>query len=173
LRTWVDLSRGLYNSLDDFYKFRPDLRGYATTVKRFTFAGRASFGTMESFGSHGNIPEDQLFYLGGTSTVRGFDENLFITNADNDPVGGRLIAVGNAETRIDLGSNFEFSLFYDVGYLDKTYCCSQADNVRDSVGAGLRYVTPVGAVGLVYGHKLDPEPDESRGRLHFSIGYTF
>lgn len=173
MRCWVDLSRGIDNTLDDFYKYRVDLRGYTTPVRRLTLAGRGSFGAIEPYGSNGEIPEDQLFYLGGTSSVRGFDENLFLTDANDDPVGGRLMAVGNAETRIKLGSNFELSLFCDAGYLNKTYIHSRMSSVRYSTGIGLRYVTPVGAVGLVYGHKLDPEPDESSGRLHFSIGYTF
>lgn len=82
------------------------------------------------------------------------------------------MAVGNVETRIDLGSNYEFSLFSDIGYLDETSGWDGSNKVRYSAGIGFRYVTPVGAVGLTYGRKLNPEPDESAGRLHFSIGYT-
>jgi outer membrane protein insertion porin family len=173
MRCWVDLSRGIDNTLDDFFKYRIDLRGYTTPVRRLTIAGRGGFGAIEPYGSNGEIPKDQLFYLGGTSSVRGFDENLFLMDANDDPVGGRLMAVGNAETRIELGLNFELSLFCDVGYLNKTYLRSPMSSVRYSTGIGLRYATPVGAVGLVYGHKLNPEPDEGAGRLHFSIGYTF
>ena len=113
----LDLSSGLENSLDDFYKYRSDLRGYITPISRLTFAGRGSFGKLETYGDKGNVPDDQLFFLGGTASVRGFDENLFLTDSDGDPVGGRLMAMGNAEARIDLGSNFEFSIFYDIGYL--------------------------------------------------------
>jgi outer membrane protein insertion porin family len=169
----VGMSRGIENSLDNFYKYRTDLRYYVTPFKRLTLAGRGSLGMIEPYGSDGTIPEDQLFFLGGTTTVRGFDENLFLFDAEDDPVGGRQMAVGNAEARIALGSNFEFSVFYDIGYLDNTSGYDTSSNVRDSAGIGLRYVTPVGAIGLTYGHKLNPDPDESSGRLHFSIGYTF
>ena len=169
----LDLSSGLENSLDDFYKYRSDLRGYITPISRLTFAGRGSFGKLETYGDKGNVPDDQLFFLGGTASVRGFDENLFLTDSDGDPVGGRLMAMGNAEARIDLGSNYEFSIFYDIGYLDETSDWEGSNKVRYSAGIGFRYVTPIGAVGLTYGHKLNPEPDESAGRLHFSIGYTF
>jgi outer membrane protein insertion porin family len=169
----VDLSRGLENSLDDFYKYHSDLRGYATPVGRLTLAGRGRIGKIDPYGSKGGVPEDQLFFLGGTSTVRGFDENLLLVDADDEPVGGRLMTLGNAEARIDLGFNFEFSFFFDIGYLEETSDRETSDQVRYATGVGLRYVTPVGAVGLTYGHKLNPEPDESPGRLHFSIGYTF
>jgi outer membrane protein insertion porin family len=48
-----------------------------------------------------------------------------------------------------------------------------SESFRDSVGIGLRYMTPVGPIGFMYGHKLDPEPHESPGSFHFSMGYTF
>jgi outer membrane protein insertion porin family len=171
--TGIDLSRGIENSLDDFYKYHSDLRGYTTPFNRLTLAGRGRIGKVDPYGYHSDLPDDQLFYLGGTSTVRGFDENLLLFDADNDPVGGRFMALGNAEARMALGLNFEFSVFYDIGYLNNTSGYDTSNNVRDAVGVGFRYVTPVGAIGLTYGHKLDPDPNESPGRLHFSIGYTF
>ena len=169
----VDLSKGIENSLDDFYKYRFELRGFTTPIRRITFAGKGSFGDINPYGSAGVVPQDQLFFLGGTASVRGFDQNLFLYDSENNPVGGEMAAVASAETRVDLGRNFELSFFYDVGYLNDTSGLEVTDNVRDSVGAGLRYVTPIGAIGLLYGHKLDPRPEESRGRFHFSIGYTF
>ena len=165
--------KGIENSLDDFYKTRFDLRAYVTPINRLTFAGRGSVGKINPYGSKGRIPDDQLFFLGGTTTVRGFDENQLLTDYDNDPVGGKLMFLGNAETRIDLGSNFELSFFYDIGNLGKTSGDERSDKIRSSTGVGLRYVTPVGAVGLVYGYKINPEPYESSGKFHFSIGYTF
>ncbi|MEN8244061.1 MAG: POTRA domain-containing protein [Thermodesulfobacteriota bacterium] len=169
----VDLSKGIENSFDDFYKYRFELRGFTTPFKRLTFAGRGSFGDIDPYGSAGVVPQDQLFFLGGTASVRGFDENLFLYDSENNPVGGEMAAVASAEARVDLGRNFEFSLFYDVGYLNDTSGLEVTDNVRDSVGAGLRYVTPIGAIGVLYGHKLDPRLEEDKGRIHFSVGYTF
>ena len=159
--------------MDDFYKYRFEFRGFTTPFRRLTFAGRGSFGNIDPYGSSGVVPQDQLFFLGGTATVRGFDQNLFLYDRENDPVGGEMAAVANVEARVDLGRNLEISLFYDLGYLNETSGLEVPDNVRDSVGAGLRYVTPVGAIGVLYGRKLDPQPGESRGRWHFSVGYTF
>ena len=78
----VDLSAGIENSLDDFYTYRTDMRGYITPLSRLTFAGRGSIGKIESYSANSNIPDDALFYLGGTSSVRGFDENLLLINPD-------------------------------------------------------------------------------------------
>lgn len=169
----VGVSKGVKDSSDNFFKPRSDLRAYVTPLDRLTLAGRGSVGKIIPYGSKSKISDDQLFYLGGTTSVRGFKENEFLVDHDDDPVGGKRMLLGNAEARIDLGSNFELSFFYDLGYLGDTRDKERSGNVRSSAGIGFRYVTPVGAVGLAYGHKLNPQSYESTGRFHFSIGYTF
>ena len=88
-------------------------------------------------------------------------------------MGGRLELLGNIEVRYDLGSNFEISVFYDLGTIRDTEIDEGYDDLRSSVGVGLSYITPVGPISLMYGHKLDRKEGESSGRIHFSIGYTF
>jgi outer membrane protein insertion porin family len=169
----VDASKGVRNSLDDFFKYRYDIRLYTTPLDRLTFAWLGRAGYIDPFGLAERIPDDQLFYLGGTSDVRGFKENMLRIDPGGSPAGGRSMVAGSVEARIDLGRNVEFTLFYDVGYVSSTYVESVSNDTRSSVGAGLRYITPVGPIGFLYGIKLEPEADESPGRIHFSIGYTF
>ena len=81
---------------------------------------------------------------------------------------------GNMEARIDLGGNFELPLFYDIGRIGKALVDHEtADKLRSSVGIGLRYITPIGPIGILYGRKRDPVDGESSGEFHFAIGYTF
>ena len=169
----IDVSKGISSSLDDFLKYRYDIRYYLTPLSRLTLAWLGRAGYIDPYGETERIPDDQLFYLGGTSSIRGFDENLLSFDAQGDPVGGRSAVAGSMETRIDLGRNLELALFYDIGRVDNMYVESVSDKTRSSVGVGLRYITPIGAMGFLYGMKLDPEDGESPGRLHFSIGYTF
>jgi len=169
----VDASKGIRNSLDDFLKYRYDVRLYTTPFDRLTFACLGRAGYIDPFGTAERIPDDQLFYLGGTSDVRGFRENMLRIDPDGSPVGGLSMLGGSVEARIDLGRNVEFTLFYDVGHVSSTYVESVSNDTRSSVGVGLRYITPVGPIGFLYGIKLAPEEGESPGRIHFSIGYTF
>jgi outer membrane protein insertion porin family len=169
----VDVSKGIRNSLDDFFKYRYDVRLYTTPLERLTFALLGRAGYIDPFGTAERIPDDQLFYLGGTSDVRGFRENMLRIDPDGSSVGGLSMLGGSAEARIDLGRNVEFTLFYDVGHVNNTYVESVSNGTRSSVGLGLRYITPVGPIGFLYGIKLAPEEGESPGRIHFSIGYTF
>jgi outer membrane protein insertion porin family len=169
----IDVSKGISSSLDDFLKYRYDIRYYITPLSRLTLAWLGRAGYIDPYGETERIPDDQLFYLGGTSSIRGFNENLLFFDAQGDPVGGRSAVVGSMETRIDLGRNLELAFFYDIGCIDNMYVETVSDKTRSSLGVGLRYITPIGAMGFLYGMKLDPEDGESPGRLHFSIGYTF
>jgi outer membrane protein insertion porin family len=169
----VDVSAGIRNSLDDFLKYRYDVRLYASPLDRLTFALLGRAGYIDLFAAAVRIPDDQLFYLGGTSDVRGFRENMLRIDPAGGPAGGLSMFGGSAEARVDLGRNVEVALFYDVGHLSRTYAESVSNDTRSSVGVGLRYLTPVGPIGLLYGVKLAPEEGESPGRIHFSIGYTF
>jgi outer membrane protein insertion porin family len=169
----VDISRGLESSLDNFVKYKLDLRGYHTPFSRLTLAGRFFAGYIQPYGVDGQVPEDQLFFLGGTNSVRGFSENMLRFSTDLDPVGGRLAMAGNAEVRYEVTGGWEVTLFLDTGTVQKTTDDQGDDSWRWSAGLGLRYLTPIGPIGLLYGHKLDSRPGERSGQLHISIGYTF
>ncbi len=169
----VDFSRGLDNDLDDFIKYTFDLRTYHTPYSRLTLAGMARVGYLTAYGDNTQVPEDQLFFLGGTTDVRGYGENLLRFDTEGDPLGGRLALSASLEARYDLGRNFEFTTFVDAGTIEKTLSDEGQDQWRWSVGLGLRYMTPIGPIGLLYGRKIDPRPEEDNGQFHFTIGYTF
>lgn len=169
----IELSNGFDNDLDDFVKYHLDSRFYFTPMEKLTLAFRGRYGLIQPYGKNADIAEDQLFFLGGTSTVRGFDENMLRFDADHHAVGGKQILLGNIEARFDIWSDFEFTVFYDIGSVSRTADYSGSDDFRSSVGCGIRYLTPIGPIGLLYGHKLDTEPGESSGSFHFSMGYTF
>jgi outer membrane protein insertion porin family len=169
----VDISRGLENSLDNFVKYKFDLRGYHTPISRLTLAGRAFAGYIQPYGVDGQVPEDQLFFLGGTNSVRGFAENMLRFSTDLDPVGGRLALSGNAEARYEVTDGWELTIFVDTGSVQKATDAQGDDSWRWSTGLGVRYITPIGPIGLLYGIKLNPRQGESFGQLHISIGYTF
>jgi outer membrane protein insertion porin family len=169
----LDASKGLDNTLDDFIRYRLEARYYLTPVNRITLALRARWGFIYSYASENDVADDQLFYLGGLGDVRGFEENMLRVDADGDAVGGREEFLGNMEVRYDLGASFEVSVFLDLGGIRDTETDIGNDDFRASMGIGLNYITPVGPVSLMYGHKLNRKEGESSGRIHFSIGYTF
>jgi len=169
----MDVSNGIDNSLDNFFRYRFEVRKYYTPIESMTFALRGRVGDITPFDEDSTIPVDQLFFLGGTSTVRGFDENLLRFDSAGNGVGGLTAVLGNIETRIDMGQNLEFSIFYDIGSVSNAIVGEGSDEFRSSAGIGLHYFTPIGPIGIYYGHKLDRKSDESEGRLHFTVGFRF
>lgn len=168
----VDISKGLDSTLDDYLKYRLDLRAFRPLLQRTTLACRVYTGYIATY-SDDAPPQDQLFFLGGTSTVRGYAENLLRYDALGNAVGGQLALAANLEVRVNIGGNFELIPFVDTGSVQQALVSAGDDDFRWSVGMGLQYITPIGPIGLFYGHKLDRRPGESSGQWHLSIGYTF
>lgn len=169
----VDASKGLENSLDDFFKYRLEGRCYYSPLNRLTLAARARIGYIDPFNGESRIPEDQLFFLGGIADVRGFSENRLRFDSGGDPVGGRTALLGSLEARFDMGMNFELAAFYDTGAVREPLEAAGSSEFRSSAGLALRYITPIGPVGGMYGWKLDRKAGESPGAFHFAIGYSF
>nr|WP_320014413.1 outer membrane protein assembly factor BamA [uncultured Desulfobacter sp.] len=171
--TTFDVFKGPDSSLDDFYKYGLELRYYFPVTSDLVIAMRGRYGYMDTYGGNTNISDDQLYYLGGASTVRGFDENMLQYDDDDNAVGGRSMMLASVEARYDLSLNYEFALFFDTGALTQIQEPGISESFRSSAGIGLRRQTPVGPISLLYGWKLNPRADESKGCFYFSMGYTF
>ena len=67
-------------------------------------------------------------------------------------------------------SGFDLGLFFEAGNL--WLAAPQAFTLRPVVGAGVRYVTPIGPLALDVGFNLTPDVaiNEPRAGVHFNIG---
>ena len=64
-------------------------------------------------------------------------------------------------------------VFFDTGnvyYDDESY---DVNDMRSSVGAGIRWYSPMGPLRLEFGKNLDPREDEESGKWEFSVGGLF
>jgi len=123
------------------------------------------------------VPLHERFYVGGSTTVRGYTQDSIGPSAADAsgnlvPQGGQSMAVLNAEFRVHPGEGLGFVLFVDAG---NVWPGQQIDlgNLRSSYGAGIRYGTPIGPLRIDYGQKIHRLPGESPGEVHFNIGNTF
>ncbi|ETR73896.1 MAG: outer membrane surface antigen protein [Candidatus Magnetoglobus multicellularis str. Araruama] len=169
----MDISKGISNSLDDFIRYYLEIRTYHQINEKLVLAGTGRFQTIRAYGSLERIPEDQLLYLGGSSDVRGFKENMFLFDEQDSPIGGETILSGSIEARYSLGFNFEGFIFIDAGQMLDMNEELLIKSIRSSTGGGLRYHTPIGPIGIMYGIKNSIYGNEDRGRLHFAVGYSF
>jgi outer membrane protein insertion porin family len=163
----------LFLSETEFIKGTFQSSWFFPLIKRVVFAFSLRGGAAYGFEETEEIPLIERFFLGGRTTVRGYShDTLGPKGSDGNPTGGNIFALTNVELRFSIGKGFGFVTFLDAGNVWRN-----SDEVRArlkyTAGAGLRYKTPVGPIRIDYGHKLNKEPDESSGEVHFSFGHAF
>ena len=128
-----------------------------------------------------NVPFYRRFFLGGSSSIRGWGRFDVSPLSDGFPIGGLSMLEGSAEVRVPLKGKFGAVAFFDFGNVWREARNFDLGDLRYAVGPGLRYQTPIGPARLDVGYQLNPidgllidgEPQKRRIRLHFSIGQAF
>ncbi len=125
------------------------------------------------------LPVFKNFYAGGIGSVRGYDtSSIGPRDANGDPIGGAKRANGNVELLFPLPGtgkdrSFRGFTFFDSGGVyaeDQGYALS---GLRYSVGFGINWLSPLGALRLSYAIPLKSKPDDRLQRLQFTIGNGF
>jgi outer membrane protein insertion porin family len=130
--------------------------------------------------------------LGGSSTVRGYKEQLLgpvivdSTKVNPTAVGGKFFVLANLELRIPIVWLFWGEIFVDIGNVwgefditDNTSQTFDQDIIRKqggivtTSGIGIALLTPLGPVRLDYGLKHRVESYQSSGEFHIGIAFAF
>ncbi len=161
-------------SESNFIKMRASGSIYRALHKRVTLAVSARGGLAYGFDDTDELPLVERFFLGGRSTVRGYEQDkLGPRGTDGDPTGGNAFLMSNIELRTVVARNIGLVAFLDMGNVWIDTSDLDPTDLKYTTGIGLRYNTPVGPLRLDYGFKLDREPSDSRSEFHFSIGHMF
>lgn len=127
--------------------------------------------------SGGKLPVFEKYTLGGIDSVRGFDYASISPRdpATGDKIGGEKMMVYNFEYRFPLQREQGVIgvVFFDAGNVFEKDVDWTFTGIRRSVGAGIRWYSPVGPLRLEYGKVLDPRENEASGNWEFSIGGSF
>lgn len=147
---------------------------YHALSRPFVLAMAFRFGLAQAWDSSSQIlPLIERFFLGGRSTVRGYaQDTVGPLGADNNPTGGNAFIQTNLELRTSVWKGLGIVTFLDSGNVWQKV--GDIDwSLKHTVGAGLRYDTPVGPFRLDYGYKLKRVTGLSRSEIFFSIGQAF
>jgi len=135
--------------------------------------GRAGY-LAESSGKL--LPDYATFYLGGMNSVRGFDwREIHATDDQGKEIGGNKFVQFNFELQIPLFKKQGLIgvLFYDAGEVFGDDA-DHSSGMRQSVGYGIRWYSPVGPIRLENGYILNPrEGEPSNGKWEFTMGTAF
>lgn len=119
------------------------------------------------------IPIALRYFAGGISTVRGFEFASIGPVVDGEATGGEVYVGLQSELRFPIWAGLHGAVFSDRGAVWFEAKDVDADELRWSVGAGLRYYTPAGALVTDVGWNPSREEGESAVELHLSIGFPF
>ena len=121
------------------------------------------------------IPLPDRFYGGNDTILRGYKTGTISPrNKKGEFIGGDSLLAGSVEMRLRQQKGLGWVLFYDLGNSYKKRYPTDNLHLLHSVGAGVRYATPIGplrfdiAFPLNRRHKVD-----SLFQMYFSIGQAF
>jgi outer membrane protein insertion porin family len=177
---------------EKFARYILDHRHFWPAKWGTVFSLHGQLGYLQQVGGD-EVPIDERFYLGGIRTLRGFKSREVgprVRRVSNvvDPVTGA-VSSGLSDFEFTGGDkeaffNFEYTfplvkdlglkgvLFFDTGNAwgeDEAFF----SEMRYSVGAGIRWFSPMGPLRLEWGYNLDPKEFEQPSQFEFSIGNFF
>ncbi len=202
LRASLDLGVATGEDAAGFLLFHPEVRTYLPLFSdRLVIAARVNLVTN----LQGRLPAPMRLFGGGASSQRGFPQRRLSQSANLQrlvpirggddvlvPVPDREIPIGdetlletNLEARVNIAKLFGF-WFGVVAFLDGADLARRVQDLRlpelhYAAGLGLRYLTPIGAVRVDYGYRLnrtgagefEPCSGFGCGTFHFSLGQAF
>ncbi len=170
-----------------FYKPRIQASWFHKLYKSSYFGLNAEIGYVNAFGGE-QIPIYEYFYLGGDSSVRGFESRdiypreFYVKSTDRAipyfdsrgwPIGGDRMLLFNGEVVFPMNDQFHFVLFADAGnaYLGKY----DITHMYYSLGAELRFFVPMFQypLRLIWAEAMNPSVYHDTRNFTFSIGTTF
>ena len=139
----------------DFTKLTADWRYYYRAGGESVWALNLGAGYAS-----GDMPLSQRFTMGGSDTLRGYEDDQFRGNS---------MLKATLEYRFPIVKKVQGVLFTDNGYAWDKRHEDEFDMglLKNSYGVGLRINSPLGPVKLDYGY------GENGGKFHFSFGGQF
>ncbi|MGA0804938.1 MAG: autotransporter assembly complex protein TamA [Pseudohongiellaceae bacterium] len=112
------------------------------------------------------LPASLRFFAGGDQSIRGYDFRAIapLDLARSTLEGGKQLAVASMEVDFPVRDRWRVAMFTDAGNAFNRF---DTFDVQQSVGIGLRWLSPIGPVRVDLAHALDA--DQSF-RIHVTMG---
>ncbi|WP_257928549.1 beta-barrel assembly machinery complex, BamA/YaeT protein [Campylobacter lari] len=121
----------------------------------------------------GYLPINEKLYLGGIGTIRGFDRrSVSPKNEWGDETGGTIAFANSVELSFPLFDRIKLrgSVFFDYGAIGES---SLSQIQRWSTGVGFEWLTPLGALNLVFAKPFNTNSKDDLSKFEFMLGARF
>lgn len=127
---------------------------------------RARLGStwMDTDDFNRSMPSNYRFFAGGDVSVRGYKHQSLSPVEDDVLIGGKHIFSSSIEVDYLFNDDFRWAVFTDQG---NAFNDLRAWKLHKSVGTGIRWVTPIGAIRFDVAKALD---GDKGWRIHVTIG---
>jgi len=146
---------------------------YPLTDKTYkTFAVLKYRIKIGAIAKNGYLPINEKFYLGGTSTVRGFSwYSISPTDRAGNKIGGKYEFITGPEisTPLSLKSKLWLSGFIDYGAVGE----NKLNITRSSYGVSLNWITPMGPLSFIWSWPIKSEKTDDLQKFEFTLGTSF
>ncbi len=162
-----------FGTESDFWKTFTKFQIFAPVVPDVMLGATVRLGL-----AMGRIPIHERFFAGGSNSFRGvaFDELGPKDPESGKPIGGKALLLFNFELAfpiIPAFKNLYGTLFFDKGNVFARRKQVSLAGLRNALGLGLKYKTPLGPVRLELGWNLDPFLGEKSLIGFITIGNVF
>lgn len=132
-------------------------------------------GVVQNFGDATDVPYYNKWYLGGPTTLRGFEfREVSPRDTFDEPIGGKTYGFFSAEYSLDIVSPIRFAIFYDAGFVNAGAYDFNAAKYHDNFGFGLRLFVAGAPLSLDFGIPITGDDIAKKGnQFNFSFGTRF
>ncbi|MGH7959618.1 MAG: BamA/OMP85 family outer membrane protein, partial [Opitutaceae bacterium] len=132
-------------------------------------------GVAQDFGDATDVPFYNKWYLGGPTTLRGFEfREVSPRDQFDEPIGGKTYGFFSAEYSLDIVSPIRFAIFYDAGFVNRGAYDFNPASYHDNFGFGLRLFVAGAPLSLDFGIPLTGDDIAKKGnQFNFSFGTRF
>ncbi len=128
-------------------------------------------------GRGGDLPVWEKFFLGGIDTIRGFKWGR-VSPIDPDTgerIGGNSMFYTQLEAIFPLIKDMGLNgvTFIDMGNAWDKDSAYNFSKLRKTIGAGVRWLSPMGPLRIEWGYNLDKEEGDDRTNWEFKMGGSF
>ncbi|HTR49186.1 MAG TPA: POTRA domain-containing protein [Kofleriaceae bacterium] len=181
----------LIGGQDTFIKFAAAGSYFHLFGENLILRGDFHFDEGLPLGGAALLPDVEQFFAGGDNTVRGYEDDRLATEVIRMPVppigggltqirvlpaGGNIRVMSSIDAQYRIWWIFAASAFTDAGMIANDWRLVTSDDIRPSVGMGLRALSPFGIAAFEYAVPINPHlGDDPRGRYHlyFAARATF